>query len=104
MIRERDDQNFDLLHLTQTEKMGAKISQLVDNDIPDYQQQIYQKQPIYVINNNYNIENLNIALRQSSLKENDKGNISESGAETGNRNLDSKFKFPEITVAQNTLD
>lgn len=36
MIRERDDQNFDLLHLTQTEKMVAKISQLVDNDIPDY--------------------------------------------------------------------
>ena len=41
-------------------------------------------------------------MRQSSLKENDKGNLSESGAETGNRNLESKFIFPDITIAQNT--
>ena len=40
-------------------------------------------------------------MRQSSLKENDKGNMSESGAETGMRNLESKFKFPDITITQN---
>jgi hypothetical protein len=41
---------------------------------------------------------LNIELRQSSLFENDKGTLSESGAETGNRGLESKFKFPDINV------